>query len=185
MAKASKAAKQEYSFTLILSGVKSIDELEAGIYGAGCDDASIGYRCGIPFVAFDREADSMRSALESAISDVRAIGSHIGIVRIEPDDVVNMSQIAKRIRQSRESIRKYVKDERKGGKFPAPVSNVTGSSMRWRWTEVAGWLSENVQTINAPALAEAAEVSKLNAALELRRLTKTKAELLKVLQLVQ
>ena len=54
MAKARGAPKQAYSFTLILSGVDSIDDLESGVYGAGCHDALVGMRCGTPYVAFDQ-----------------------------------------------------------------------------------------------------------------------------------
>ncbi len=182
MAKATNLSKQEHSFTLILSGVKSLDDLEAGVYGAGCDDALVGMRSGIPYVAFDREAESLFAAIQSAIRDVRKAG--LEIVRIEPDDLVSMSEIARRANQSRESVSKYVKGKRQAGGFPAPISGVTGNSMRWRWSEVARWLADKGQIEDAPAQ-DAAVVSKLNAAIELRRLTTSEAELKEILQLTK
>lgn len=179
-----KPPLNEYSFTLILDGVDEVEELETGIYGAGCDDALIGMRGGIAFVDFDREAESLSAAIMSAIDDVRRIKG-VSVLRIEPDDLVNMSEIAARLGQSRESIRKYINSERCSGDFPAPISNVTGRSMRWRWNEVAKWLIANGKLADNPTLREATLVSKLNAALELRRLTTSKRELREVLQLVE
>jgi predicted DNA-binding transcriptional regulator AlpA len=179
----SKKPLNEYAFTLIVDGVDSLEELEAGIYGAGCDDALVGMRGGVAFVDFDREAESLGSAILSAIEDVKSIKG-VSIMRIEPDDVVNMSEIAARLNQSRESIRKYINNERRAGGFPAPISNVTGKSMRWRWNEVAKWLIANGKLKDDPTLREATLVSKLNAALELRRLTASKKELREVLQFV-
>jgi hypothetical protein len=95
-----------------------------------------------------------------------------------------MSEIARRASRSRESISKYVKGQRQSGGFPAPVSGVTANSMRWRWSEVARWLADRGQLDAAPAH-DAAVVSRLNAALELRRLTTSEAELQKMLQLAK
>ncbi len=161
-----------------------MDELEAGFYGAGCDDALVGMRSGIAFVAFDREAQSLLAAIVSAIEDVKSIKGAT-VLRIEPDDLVNMSEIAARLHQSRESIRKYINNERRAGGFPAPISSVTGRSMRWRWNEVARWFAEQGKMEDNPMLREATLVSKLNAALELRRMTSSKKELREVLQLVE
>jgi hypothetical protein len=182
MTKVRSVVKQEHSFTLVLSGAKSLDDLEAGIYGAGCDDALIGMRCGIPYVTFDREAKSLFAAIQSAIQDVKKAGFQVA--RIEPDDLVSMSEIARRAKRSRESVSKYVKGQRQAGGFPAPISGVTANAMRWRWSEVARWLADKGQLEAAPAH-DAALVSRLNAALELRRLTASESELQKVLQLAK
>lgn len=180
----SKKEQHVYSFTLILAGDVSLEELEASIYGAGCDDTLVGMRNGIAFVDFDREAESLSAAIMSAIDDIKAIKGAT-VLRIEPDDLVNMSEIATRLNQSRESIRKYINNERRAGGFPAPISNVTGRSMRWRWNEVAKWLIANGKLADDHTLREATLVSKLNAALELRRMTSSKKELREVLQLVE
>lgn len=180
----SKKEQHAYSFMLILDGVDDMDALEAGVYGAGCDDVLVGIRGGVGFVDFDREAESLSAAIVSAIEDIKKIDG-VSVLRIEPDDLVNMSEIAARLGQSRESIRKYINSERRSGGFPAPVSNVKGRSMRWRWSEVAKWLIANGKLPDDPTLREATLVSKLNAALELRRMTSSKKELREVLQLVE
>jgi predicted DNA-binding transcriptional regulator AlpA len=179
-----KKPLNEYSFTLILDGPADLDTMEAAIYGVGCDDALVGIRSGVAFVDFDRMAESLSAAIVSAIDDIKKVHG-VSVLRIEPDDVVNMSEIARRLDQSRESIRKYINSERRSGGFPAPISNVTGRSMRWRWNEVAKWLIANGKLADNPTLREASLISKLNAALELRRLTANKKELREVLQFVE
>jgi predicted DNA-binding transcriptional regulator AlpA len=179
-----KKPTNKYSFTLVLDGPVELDTLEASIYGAGCDDAMVGVRSGVAFVDFDREATSLSEAMVSAIEDIKRING-VSVLRIEPDDLVNMSEIARRLGQSRESIRKYINSERRAGGFPTPISNVTGRSMRWRWNEVANWLIANGKLADNPTLREASLISKLNAALELRRLTASKKELREVLQFVE
>jgi hypothetical protein len=68
-------AKQEYEFTLILSGV---GELTPGVldtlYEAGCDDALIGMREGTAYAEFCREADSFQQAVLSAVKNVETAG---------------------------------------------------------------------------------------------------------------
>jgi hypothetical protein len=70
----------------------------------------------------------------------------VSIQRIEPDDLVNMSEIAARLNQSERA------------------SASTSTAMRWRWNEVAQWLIANGELPDCPILREAMLVSKLNAA---------------------
>jgi hypothetical protein len=68
-------AKQEYEFTLILSGVQELTpELLDAFYEAGCDDALIGMRDGKAYAEFCREAESLPEAVASAMKDVEATG---------------------------------------------------------------------------------------------------------------
>lgn len=175
------STKRVHSFSLILSGVDTLDSLEAGIYGAGCDDALVGMRCGVAYVAFDRESESTLEAIASAIRDVRRMPS-VQVVRVEPDDFVNMSEIAARIGQSRESVRKYVQAERGHGGFPLPVAGINARSMQWRWSEVAAWLVKEGK-LAPPAADQAAAISGVNAALELNRVSPSKKELRRLLEL--
>lgn len=57
--------------------------------------------------------------------------------RVEPDDLVTMSEIAERRGRSRESVRVLVAGRRGRGDFPAPVSHLRSRSRLWRWPEVA------------------------------------------------
>lgn len=81
-----------YSFRLILADPDPIlddpadekfaDMCEA-VFEAGCDDSTPGASCGVVFVDFDREAPSLREAVESAIRQVETAGYRVG--RVEPD----------------------------------------------------------------------------------------------------
>ena len=68
-------AKQEYEFTLILSGVSELTpEVLDALYEAGCDDALIGMRDGTAYAEFCREADSLPQAVSSAVKNVETAG---------------------------------------------------------------------------------------------------------------
>ena len=101
----------------------------------------LGSRGGVVYLDFDREADSLQAAVSSAIRDVRKAGYRVS--RIEPDEFINASEIARRLRRSRESVRKLVAGSRGPGRFPPRVSSVTKASPLWRWSEVAQWVAEN------------------------------------------
>jgi len=129
-----------YSFTLVLCGLDELStQVEQDIFEAGCDDALFGFRTGVPFLDFDREAGSFVEAVLSAIRDVARAGTGAEVVRIEPDDLVIASEIARRLGRSRESVRLLMQGARGPGGFPAPVSNLGGASPIWSWASVAHW----------------------------------------------
>src|ERR1700722_3525504 len=128
-------ATQEHEFTLILSGVPELTrEVLEAFYEAGSDDALIGIRDGIAFAEFCREADSFQEALLSAIRDVEQAGAKVE--HVEPDELVTMSEIARRLDITREGVRKRVAGMRGPGNFPPPIGNLTQRSPLWRWSEV-------------------------------------------------
>jgi hypothetical protein len=133
-------AKQDYEFTLILSGVRELTRavLDA-LYEAGCDDALIGIRDGVAFADFCREASSFRQAVLTAIHDIETAGIGAKVEHIEPDELVTMSEIARRLHLSREGVRKWVAGLRGPGNFPPPVGSLTRRSPLWRWTDVIQW----------------------------------------------
>src|SRR5262249_48126794 len=133
-------AKQDYEFTLILSGVPELSrEVLDAFYEAGCDDALIGMRDGVAYAEFCREADSFREAVLSAIGDVESAGVGALVEHVEPDGVVSMSEIARRLHVTREGVRKWVAGQRGPGNFPPPVGSLTKHSPLWRWTDVVQW----------------------------------------------
>jgi hypothetical protein len=178
--------KNVHQFTLVLSGIVQIDEeLENRVFEAGCDDALLGVRDGVVYLDFDRRADSFEEAIVSAVRDVE--GAELKTAHIEPDDLVNQSQIAERVGRTRESIRLLVSGERGPGTFPAPISGVKGSMRLWRWSRVAAWLAHEglLDEIEAK---RAALVAELNAALELRnaaRLAPPQKPVLDLLRAIQ
>ena len=69
-----------YEFTVI---VPEIDDSTAdAIYGL-CPDSSVGATHGVSYVAFDREADTLEHAIQSAVSQLRSLGTEP--LRIELD----------------------------------------------------------------------------------------------------
>ncbi len=82
-----------HRFTLILKDTHGVAvdltgdalmEMSNALFEAGCDDASPGMTCGIVSVPFDREADTLREAIVSAIQQVHQAGYKVE--RVEPDE---------------------------------------------------------------------------------------------------
>ncbi len=163
-------ANKTHAFTLILSGIDAITPpIHNALFEAGCDDALFGVRNGVAHLDFDREAPSLLEAIRSAIADVKKASIGVSVVRIEPDDLVNAAEIAKRIHQTRESVWKYIRGERGAGHFPLAVSGVMKHSPLWRWNEVAEWLA-NTDAVEGEVAQNAKEITTINSLLELKRL---------------
>lgn len=174
-------AKQEFEFTLIFSGVRELTvEVLDAFYAGGCDDALIGMRGGVAYADFCREADSFRQAVFSAMRDVELAGVGAKVEHIEPDEMVTMSEIARRLNITREGVRKRVAGTRGPGNFPPPTGGVTRQSPLWRWTDVIQWHQENQKakqpqehlgvSMDANALMNlGSNIAVLNAALDMRR----------------
>jgi hypothetical protein len=160
-------SKKTYSFTLVLADVPEITgQVEDSLFEAGCDDTLLGNRDGVTYLDFDREASSLKEAIQSAIRDVFKAGFRA--IRIEPDDLVNAAEIARRVKRTRESIRQIVTGARGPGGFPPPVSSVTNTSPLWRWTEVAKWFADK-KIAKTAMFIEADSIRKINALLEMSR----------------
>jgi predicted DNA-binding transcriptional regulator AlpA len=87
------------------------------------------------------------------------------IERVEPDYLVNLSDIAERSGLTRQAISLYTKAERGSG-FPNPVARVTSNSPLWDWLEVTEWLHAQAK-IDREAVVEARIVKEANRFLEL------------------
>jgi hypothetical protein len=136
---------------------------------AGCDDAVLGRRAGLLYLDFERSAPSQLEAILSAITDVENSGAGVRVVRVEPDELVTITQIAKRIGWSREYTRLLALGQRGPGGFPPPASGFMERSPVYRWSDVAGWL---VSTTKAPPgldLDDVHEIGAVNAVLDVRR----------------
>lgn len=156
--------KAEHSFTLIVEGPVDADEVLDALFEAGCDDATFGLVDGAGFADFRRTAPSFLQAASSAIRDVDSV-PEVRVVRIENEDLVTMSEIARRLKRSRESVRLFKNDARGPGGFPPPVARVRARSPLWRWVDVVGWATEALG-FDDP---EAGLRASINAALEIRR----------------
>ena len=126
------------TFSLILDRRPTDDEQEA-LFSTGCADALFGVEGGLPVAEFDREAPSMAWAVASAVRHIEATG--LRVLRVVDEDLVTLADIADRVGQSRESIRRYAAGTRGPGGFPPPVNPVREGTVFYRWSEVAPWFT--------------------------------------------
>ena len=111
----------EYDFTLILSGITDFnDEQVDSLFNAGCDDATVAQRSGRVYMTFSRDAQSMTEAIISAIMDIRKANIGAGVLRVDTCNLVNQSEIGRRLGLSRQCAENYVNGKRLTG-FPAPA----------------------------------------------------------------
>ena len=161
-----------HTFTLVLSA-ENTDQasLEDLVFEAGCDDALLLHRDGIPFLNFDREAEGLMDAILVAIAEVHRAGPGIEVLRVEPDDLVTAADIAHRTGRTKESIRLLIGGQRGQGGFPAPVRGIDQRTRLWRWAEVVPWLARHGALANpSESVEEANTIAAVNAALQLQRL---------------
>jgi hypothetical protein len=130
-----------FEFSIIASGIDpTADDFGDRFYDAGCDDALVAFQKGHTIIDFAREANSIDEAIASAIENVCAAGAKID--RIEPDPLVNLSEIASRANLTRAAISNYAKGDR-AKNFPAPIARVTSDTPLYDWAEVASWMALN------------------------------------------
>ncbi|HWE64619.1 MAG TPA: hypothetical protein VHB98_23125 [Chloroflexota bacterium] len=151
----------EYSFTLIIQG--DVDARLDELFEAGCDDATFGTVDSVHYADFDREAASLVEAMSAAVTAIESVPG-LRVSRIEPDDLVTASEIAKRLGRTRESVRLLIAGARGPGTFPAPISHLAGVHRLWRWSDVAAWACR----ADGATVEQARLVAAANAALELR-----------------
>jgi hypothetical protein len=76
----------KYEFTLILKGAPELtEEMADQLYEAGCDDGTPGTCDGVFSIDFHREAESLESAIRSAIAHVKSAGHEVERVEINAD----------------------------------------------------------------------------------------------------
>ncbi len=155
----------EHHFTLVIAGRLDRDETMDALFEAGCDDATFGTVDDVGYGDFIREAPSFAQAVRSAIDQVASV-SPLRVLRVEPDDLVTMREIADRMGRSRESVRLLIKGARGPGGFPPPVSHLKARSRLWRWSEVAAWAEQHAASVEYH---RALLVAAINAALVLRQ----------------
>lgn len=156
---------REYEFAIIVSGIDpSGNDFEDRLFEAGCDDATLMLSRGAVAVCFIRESEDFAEAVLSACRDLDRAG--VIIERLEPDFLVNQSEIAVRANLTRAAISNYVSGER-GTDFPPPHARVTTSSPLWDWVDVASWLHAH-QAVPAEAVIEARITRAVNLAIQAR-----------------
>ena len=170
----------EYELTLILSGFRDLtDEIENAVIGNCPDAVGLGVTNAVPHVAFCIEADSLLDAALSAIQQIESLGIEAVVQRLEPDELVGLSEIGRRIGLTREAVRLYANGDRGPRGFPQPVATPSKNARVWRWLDVLKWFADNgLADIKKDATEDAATIATINAALELRRHVGSKKALL-------
>jgi len=103
---------------------------------AGCDDALIGIgQPGRIALRFDREADSAKQALVSALEDVKKAIPGATLIEAGPD-LVGLTDVAEMLGMTRQNMRKLMLTHAES--FPAPVHE--GSTTVWHLEPVLLWL---------------------------------------------
>ncbi len=157
---------KEFDFTLVLSGLSASDSgVEDKLFVSGCDDATLSFRSGRPFLTFSREHDSLKDAILSAVDDVRKAG--FDVLRVDICDLVTQADIARRIGRSRQLVNLYSLGSRGPGGFPPPACNITDDHPLYYWCEVAYWLFEN-DMVREDVLHEAQDVAVINTVLGMK-----------------
>ncbi len=161
-------AMTKHEFTLVLTGADVLDDpVLNALYEAGCDDATFGERGSVQYAAFHRRAPTFAAAVTGAIRVIEETASGTHVIRVEPEDFVSLSAIARRCGRSRESIRLLAEGARGPGGFPDPVRWVDARTTLWRWSEVAEWFERAVgEEVSPPESARF--VAALNGFLETR-----------------
>lgn len=64
-----------YHFTILVRDANpSMEALEDRLFEAGCDDALLCFHNQTVYLEFDREAETAKNAIQSAISDIQSAG---------------------------------------------------------------------------------------------------------------
>lgn len=172
----------EYQFTLVIEGDLEVEAVVDALFEAGCDDATLGSVDGVGYADFVRAGNSFGEAVRSAIRQVESVPG-LKVTRVEPDDLVTMSEIAERLGRTRESVRLLISGARGPGGFPPPVSHLKSRSRFWRWSDVAAWASRSGS--GPMDSRQALLVAAINAALILRekapKLASSEQKLVRVL----
>ena len=75
-----------YEFSVVLAGLSIIDDdLADALFEAGCDDGTPISSDGVAWIGFSREAESLETAIRSAIANVQKAGCTVARVQIEAD----------------------------------------------------------------------------------------------------
>lgn len=73
-----------YDFVVVLKGLDIIDDdLAEALFEAGCDDGTPFSSSGVAGIGFSREAESLESAIRSAVADVQKVGCTVHCVEIK------------------------------------------------------------------------------------------------------
>ena len=112
-----------YHFTIVIRDTVSSADIEDCLYEAGCSDALVCWRDRVPYLEFDREAIDAKTAVHSALDDIRRAN------HIEPTDKKGNGRV---IQLAKEQARVHL---RAGESFVFNATNLT-RELRGKWTQL-------------------------------------------------
>jgi len=154
----------EYHFSLVLERRGDADPVNSA-----CGSGGVSERDGVPVAEFQRSAATLADAVLDAIKDMDEAGAGWRVVRVEPDELVSASAIARRLGRTRQSVAQLVAGRRGPGGFPPPAVWVDGAARLWRWSDVAEWCSVAVGPSRGVDRLAAEFLAMLNGELQARR----------------
>ena len=80
-----------YRFTIYLNGVEMTDDVAEALYEAGCDDCTPCSHGDESYAHFSREANSLESAVASAVANVKSAGYEVERVQINESDLAGLT----------------------------------------------------------------------------------------------
>lgn len=164
--------KKLNQFTLVLKNVNENTEgLEDSLYEAGCNDVLINFRNNAVFLDFARESASFEEAVLSAIKQVESSSVKATVISIAPEDLVTMSEAAKRLNKTRQVLFLWINEERRKSStmpFPQPTMKLADKSPLWKWREIVEWLYFHNLVKEKELVDKAIFIENLNAVLDER-----------------
>lgn len=161
----------DYTFVLKyqISGDESdADALVERFAVAGCEDAVVGIgQSGRLALEFTREANSAKTAIRSALKDVRRAIPSARLIEAAPD-LVGLTDVAELVGVSRQNMRKLMLTHEGG--FPLPVH--AGSAAIWHLVDLLTWLQTKAgYATDRGVMDVAAATLQVNIARDVRRLS--------------
>jgi len=127
---------QPYEFTIVLDGAPTDADLDR-LFEAGLDDALPEITRSRSLLHVTRRADSIASAIISAVADAERAG--LVPAGLESEDLLTLTEIGQRVGRSRESVRLLAAGKRGPGGFPAPMT--WGKRPLYSWSTVKRWFA--------------------------------------------
>lgn len=116
---------------------------------------------------FERQASSFAEAVMTALEDLQAVFPEAMILRVDPEDLVTLSDVAECTGRTHESVRLLALGRRGPGGFPAPAGTLDARTRVWRWHQVVAWFERDLGE-EVPAGRNAAFLAAINDLLDLR-----------------
>jgi hypothetical protein len=147
------------SFEIIFEVEEFTDEIYDAFKEAGCADAVFVTRSGEHSAQFDRVAECLPEAVESAITDLQSVDG-VKIVRIDFDELMDIHAVTTRIGVDAQALNQLIKSTY-NPTFPGPVE-WDRNPKTYEWVAVAGWANTHLPARKLKASKEAEFVNALN-----------------------